>query len=182
MTQEQPNWRIPIVVDCGRTNFRIGYGGDEKPRTINDTVYWQDPATKNMNYSAVPTDRSVPVYSIFNSTNSSQLTIDNFTDTRLPNHEHLLNFMEFNTLDELNLRNDLDKYPFLFSREDRSDKIQYPEPKKEKNGERKDYMAIVKQQEELKKMTLKDEKYMDNHIPRLNYDKLIFDFVEKTGV
>jgi actin-related protein len=31
-------------------------------------------------------------------------------------------------------------------------------------------------------MTLLDKTYMENHLPRLNYDKLIFDFVEKTGV
>lgn len=80
------------------------------------------------------------------------------------------------------MRDDLSRYPFLFSREDRSDKISYPQPKKDKNGEKKDFMEIAKEQEYLKKMTLLDEKYMENHYPRMNYDKLIFDFVEKTGI
>lgn len=41
-TIEPTNQTIPIIVDTGRTNFRIGYGGDEKPRSTNPTVYWKD--------------------------------------------------------------------------------------------------------------------------------------------
>lgn len=145
MTDETPLQKIPIIVDTGRTNFRIGYGGDEKPRSINQTVYWQDPQTGKMNYSLPPIDKSVPVYSLFSTFLGKPLTLDNFTSSRLPDSDKLLDYIEYHTLELLNLKENILQFPFLFSREDRSDKIQYPEPKKEKNGERKDYMEIVKQ-------------------------------------
>ena len=150
MTEEAPLHKIPIVIDTGRTNYRIGYGGDEKPRSTNTTVYWVDPTTGEANFSPVPNDRSVPVYSIYSGAEAKPVTVENFSSTRVPDSDKLIEFLEYHTLEKLNLRNDLSRYPFHFSREDRSDKISYPEPKKEKGAVKKDFMEIAKQREQLK--------------------------------
>lgn len=63
---------IPIVVDTGRTNFRVGYGGDKNPKSVNPTIYWRDTNSVNR-FSPVPSNDSVPVYSVYSQkTNSSQ--------------------------------------------------------------------------------------------------------------
>jgi Actin len=64
--------------------------------------------------------------------------LNNFASSRIADYDKLVEFVEWNTLDELNLRGDISKYPFLFSRDDRSDKIDFPEPKTvEKNNNEK---------------------------------------------
>ena len=68
---------VPIVVDTGRTNFRVGYGGDRSPKSVSPTVYWKDQQDE-FRYSPTLINQAVPVYSLFSESGSSskQLTVD----------------------------------------------------------------------------------------------------------
>lgn len=54
MMQIEASLSIPIIVDTGRTNFRVGYGGDKNPKSINPTVYWKDSDNNDM-FTPIPT-------------------------------------------------------------------------------------------------------------------------------
>lgn len=51
-------------------------------------------------------------------------------------HDLLLKFIEQLTVKDLCLEENLEQYPFVFSREDRNEKIDYPDLKLEKDGEK----------------------------------------------
>ena len=85
---------IPIVVDTGRTNFRVGYGGDRNPKSVNPTVYWKD-AIGQIKFSTVPSNQSVPVYSLFSqkTTPSQQFSIEDHCSSMVADHDLLLDFI-----------------------------------------------------------------------------------------
>lgn len=102
-------------------------------------------------------------------------------------HDILLEYMNQLTIEDLCLKDDLERYPFVFSREDRNEKIDYPEMKIEKESGEKDKdnlpsQAALEDYALLKKTALTNPRFMENDIKRLDIEKLIASFVETTGV
>lgn len=84
------------------------------------------------------------------------------------------------------MRDDLSSFPFVFSREDRNEKIDYPELKIEKEGdkdkEKVPSQSVLEEYAALRKNALANPKFMENDIKRLDIEHLLAQFVERTGV
>ena len=137
LKDQSSTYSIPIIVDSGRTKFRVGYGADKIPKSINPTVYWKD-TLNQYKFTQVPVNQSVPVFSLFSRrTNPEQeFTVEDHCSSFVADHDILLDFINQLTIKDLCLEQDLEKFPFVFSREDRNEKIDFPELKIDKEGDK----------------------------------------------